>query len=98
MHLRTFIGVVLIVIDVKKTSVKIPTETLIKLKEIAVRKGTTQNNVINEFIILGIEKTEKNKIQEPKVKFKDLAGKYSAGKPFDAVDDIKKMRNKEALE
>jgi hypothetical protein len=85
-------------IDVKKTSIKIPTETLIKLKEIAVRKGTTQNNVINEFINQGIEKAERKKTQEPKVKFKDLAGKYSAGKPFDAVEDIKKMRNQEDFE
>jgi hypothetical protein len=84
-------------IDVKKTSVIIPVDNLVKLKEIAVRKGTTQNSVINEFIIEGIESTEINKIQEPKVKFKDLAGKYSADKPFDAVEDIKKMRNKEAL-
>jgi hypothetical protein len=27
-----------------------------------------------------------------------LAGKYSAGKPFDAVEDIKKMRNQEDFE
>ena len=84
--------------ELKKTSVKIPIDNLIKIKEIAVRKGTTQNNIINEFINKGIENTEKMKIKEPKIKFKDLAGKYSAGKPFDAVEDIKKMRNKEALE
>ena len=85
-------------VDVVRTSVNIPTHNLIKLKAIAVRKGTSQNNIINEFIDKGIEDTEQVKSKEPKIKFKDLAGKYSAGKPFSAVKDIRKMRNGEKLE
>lgn len=83
--------------DFVRTSIKIPTDTLIKIKALAVKKGTTQNDIINDIILKGLENTEKKK-KEPKIKFKDLAGKYSAGKPFSAVEDIKKMRNGEELE
>lgn len=50
-----------IMIEVKKTSIHIPIDTLIKIKSIAVKKGTTQNNVINELINKGLEKNEKIK-------------------------------------
>ncbi|MGL6298330.1 MAG: hypothetical protein ACRC1M_04095 [Methanobacteriaceae archaeon] len=84
--------------EVIRTSVNIPTDVLIKVKAIAVKKGTSQNNIINEFIGKGIENIEKTTNKEPKLKFKDLAGRYSAGKEFSAVEDIKKMRNGEKLE
>jgi hypothetical protein len=84
--------------EIIRTSVNIPVDTLIKIKAIAVKKGTSQNNIINEFILRGIENTEQPKNKEPKLKFKELAGKYSAGKPFNAVEDIRKMRNGEKLE
>jgi len=45
--------------EVIRTSIKIPTDTLIKIKTIAVRKGTSQNNIINDFIDNGLEKIEK---------------------------------------
>ena len=51
-------------IDVKKTTITIPTDALVKIKELAVRRGTTQNNIINEFINNGLKATEK----EPKIK------------------------------
>jgi adenylate kinase family enzyme len=51
-------------IDIKRTSIEIPTDTLIKIKEMAVRKGTTQNKIINELIHKGMEKTaQKGKIK-----------------------------------
>ena len=52
-------------IDVKKTTISIPTDALVKIKELAVRKGTTQNNIINEFINNGLKATGKDK---PKIK------------------------------
>jgi len=37
----------------------------VKIKELAVRKGTTQNNIINEFINNGLKATEnKNKTKQ----------------------------------
>ena len=45
--------------DFIRTSIKIPKDTLIKIKTIAVREGTSQNHIINDFINKGLEKTEK---------------------------------------
>jgi len=45
--------------EVKKTSIHIPIDTLIKIKSIAVKKGTTQNNVIIELINKGLKRNEK---------------------------------------
>ena len=85
--------------EVKKTRIIIPTDTLIQIKAIAVKQGTTQNTVINDLIKNGLENIElsKKKVNEPKIKFKDLAGKYTSGTPFSAVEDIRKMRNGEEL-
>jgi len=47
--------------DVKRTSVKLPKDMLIKIKAIAVEKETTQNNVITELISKGLKATEENK-------------------------------------
>ena len=41
-----------------RTSINIPSDTLIKIKTIAVRKGTSQNDVINDFINKGLKNTE----------------------------------------
>ena len=42
-----------------RTSINIPSDTLIKIKAIAVRKKTSQNNIINDFINKGLKNTEK---------------------------------------
>ena len=42
-----------------RTSIKIPTETLIKIKTLAVRKGTSQNSIIADFIDQGLKNIEK---------------------------------------
>ena len=47
--------------EIKKTSIHIPIDTLIKIKSMAVKKGTTQNNIIVELINKGLEKAEKIK-------------------------------------
>jgi len=50
-------------IEVKKTSIQIPIDTLIKIKSLAVKKGTTQNNIIIELIKKGLEIKEGEKSQ-----------------------------------
>ena len=47
--------------DVKRTSIKLPKDMLIKIKAIAVEKETTQNNVITDLIAKGLKIQEKNK-------------------------------------
>jgi predicted DNA-binding protein len=46
-------------INVKRTTIEIPTNTLIKIKTLAVKEGKTQNNIINELINKGLEKKNK---------------------------------------
>ena len=48
-------------IEVKRTSIKLPKDMLIKIKAIAVEKETTQNNVITDLIAKGLKVNEKNK-------------------------------------
>ena len=56
-------------IDFKTTTVKIPSNILIKIKTLAVEKGTTQNNIINELINRGLQnaETKKGKIKARKI-------------------------------
>jgi len=54
--------------ELKRTTIQIPKDTLIKIKSMAVKKGKTQNNIINELSTKGIEIEEKikgtNKVNE----------------------------------
>ena len=55
-------------IEVKKTSIQIPTDMLIEIKAMAVKQGTTQNTIINNLIAKGMEKTkQKGKIKAKKI-------------------------------
>ena len=55
-------------IEVKKTSIQIPTDMLIEIKAMAVKQGTTQNKIINNLIAKGMEKTkQKGKIKARKI-------------------------------
>ncbi|MDR3223581.1 MAG: hypothetical protein LBT66_07630 [Methanobrevibacter sp.] len=51
--------------EIKRTSIQIPNDTLIKIKAMAVKKGKTQNTIINDLIIKGLENTGKD---EEKIK------------------------------
>jgi predicted DNA-binding protein len=69
--------------EVKTTTIRIPSDTLIKIKSLAVKKGTTQNNIINDLINRGLKNTEQNKgkiraklINEKLPKPKNKAKKY----------------------
>jgi len=48
---------------IKTTTLRLPSETLIKIKAIAVETGKSQNNVMNELINKGLKATEKGKIK-----------------------------------
>lgn len=74
------------------TTVKIETNLFNKISEIAKDEGISENKLITKAIEDMIDKKEKN---IKKTSFWDLAGKYKAGKPFSAVEDIRKMRNGE---
>jgi len=53
--------------EIKTTTIRIPSDTLIKIKSMAVKKGTTQNNIINDLINKGLKNTEKGKIKARKI-------------------------------
>ena len=51
-------------VEIKQTSIQIPTDILIEIKAMAVKQGTSQNTIINSLIIKGMEKTkQKGKIK-----------------------------------
>jgi hypothetical protein len=84
-------------IDVKKTTISIPTDTLVKIKELAVRKGTTQNKIINEFINNGLKdigKGQKNKfIKDRLPKPKNVTKKYDSLKDMAGICEIENPEN-----
>ena len=54
--------------EIKTTTIRIPSSTLIKIKSMAVKKGTTQNNIINDLINKGLKNTGKTgKIKARKI-------------------------------
>lgn len=63
--------------EVKTTTIKIPRDTLIKIKAIAVEEGTSQNNIINDLINKGLKIIGENK------------GKIKAQKINDKLPKIK---------
>ena len=83
--------------EVIRTSINISPDTLIKIKAIAVRKGTTQNNIINEFIDKGIKsiEKEKNSIISDEDSFIDMIGMVKAKEPTNAVELKKKAQKGE---
>ena len=46
---------------IKTTTLRLPSETLIELKALAIRKGKSQNDIINEFINKGLKNSNKLK-------------------------------------
>jgi hypothetical protein len=48
-------------IEVKTTTIQIPISTLIEIKAMAVKKGKTQNNIINELINEGLKSINRKK-------------------------------------
>jgi len=85
-------------LKVKRTTIEIPQDTLIKIKSLAVKEGTTQNKIINKLIDKGLKTTEKNKKKAklindelPKLKgeaedLEDLAGFVDLDHKTNAVD------------
>jgi len=50
------------------TTIKIPNETLIKIKTLAVEKGTTQTDIILQFINKGLSRTKNKATGLPKAR------------------------------
>jgi len=71
------------------TTIKIPNETLIKIKGLAVEKSTTQTDIILQFINKGLDKTEKEHNELPKARVinSEMPG-YDPDKKFNSIDLI----------
>ena len=81
--------------EIEKTSIQIPSDILIEIKAMAVKEGTTQNTIINNLIVKGMEKTkQKGKIKaevinhkmhgydpDKKLSFKDSVGIIEVDNP-----------------
>lgn len=73
---------------VKTTTVKLPTDTLIKIKAMAVEKGTTQNNIINDLINKGLKATGKNGKIKAKFINNRLPKAKNVTKEYDSLKDM----------
>lgn len=63
-----------------------------KIERIAKIEGTTEDKIIAEAIESMLDKKERSK---DKLTFESIAGRFKADKPFNAVEDKRKMRNGE---
>lgn len=54
-------------LETKRTTIEISKDTLIKIKAIAVKQGTTQNTIINNLINKGLKATKKQEKIKTKV-------------------------------
>ncbi|KZX17523.1 hypothetical protein MBCUT_01980 [Methanobrevibacter cuticularis] len=76
-------------IEIKQTSIQIPKDTLIKIKAIAVEKGTTQNKVIIDFINKGLENTEpKNRKVKARIISDELPEPKTKTKTYKSLKDM----------
>jgi hypothetical protein len=74
------------------SKIEIDQETFNEISQIAKDENTTEKQVISDVLKEAIENRTKN---EDINDFFELGGKFTADKPFSAVEDIKKMRNGE---
>ncbi|MDR1819527.1 MAG: ribbon-helix-helix protein, CopG family [Methanobrevibacter sp.] len=72
------------------TDIHIEESILKSIEKIAIKENKTKD----EFIEETLKKAVEEKSDKPRIFF-DLSGKFSAGEPFSAVEDLKKMRNGE---
>jgi predicted DNA-binding protein len=95
---------------IKTTTIKIPSETLIELKALAIRKGKSQNDIINELINNGLKnyKNPKSKIKAKKIQMpfinpdkkgnlKDMAGTVEIDDNIDVNEVIDSIHMKKGL-
>jgi len=96
---------------IKTTTLRLPSETLIKIKTLAVETGKSQNNIINELINKGLNATIGNKegiikarrIQMPftdsnkKGNLKDMAGIVEIDDNIDVDDVLDNIHTKKGL-
>jgi hypothetical protein len=79
-------------IMVTTSKVEIDSELLNKVSRLAKDENTTEKKLITEAIEDILDKKEKN---NEKTGFWSLGGKYKAGEPFSAVEEVRKMRGRE---
>jgi predicted DNA-binding protein len=73
---------------IKTTTVRLPSETLIKIKTIAVETGTSQNNIINDLINKGLKATGKDKGKMKSRVINDEMPYYDPEKKLNFKDSI----------
>jgi len=86
-----------------KTSINLDTKLIETVKRIATNRGTTQTEVITEYIKQGIKKepkTNKTKLkvlvkQDPNASIDDMIGTIEAPKGFNSVKALKEIRKGE---
>ena len=80
-----------------KTTMNIESDILKDLKLIADKKNTTQTDIINKILKKGIiiEKQAQKQAKTKGSNFLKLAGIVTAPAPFNATEELRKLRNGE---
>jgi len=80
-----------------KTTMNIEQDLLKELKSLANSKETTQTEMLNQLLKKGLllEKEEKKQAKTKGDNFLRLAGIVTAKEPFNATEEVKRLRNGE---
>ncbi|KZX15801.1 hypothetical protein MBCUT_13050 [Methanobrevibacter cuticularis] len=76
-----------------KTTLNLDTDILKAIKVVALNKDTTQTEIINEYLKQGLK--NEPEINTKNKSLKDLIGMIEVDEPFNSVEEVRKLRNKE---
>ncbi|KZX17619.1 DUF6364 family protein [Methanobrevibacter filiformis] len=76
-----------------KTTLNLDNNLVKAIKIVALNKGTTQTKIITEYLKQGL-KNEPDTNKKNK-SLKDLVGIIEVDEPFNSVEEVRKLRNKE---
>jgi len=76
-----------------KTTLNLDTDIIKAIKVVALNKDTTQTEIINEYLKQGLRNEQD--INKKNKSLNEIAGMFKEGKPFNSVEEVRKLRNKD---
>jgi hypothetical protein len=76
-----------------KTTLNLDTDIIKAIKAVALNKDTTQTEIINEYLKQGLRNEQD--INKKNKSLNEIAGMFKEGEPFNSVEEVRKLRNKD---
>ena len=76
-----------------KTTLNLDTDIIKAIKVVALNKDTTQTEIINEYLKQGLRNEQE--INKKNKSLNEIAGMFKEGEPFNSVEEVRKLRNKD---